>query len=258
MAREDTNLHYRQVTDASPTLAYGGLAFMKDKRVLGGDQNSANFAIGSVIGTESYSGGGAALGNVAGGNYFLVEADGRWTAVGESYTWDDFPPQNVINLKPGASSPDTTAFVGNMSGYTFKAGDSVHFTQEMLHGWKEGSELHFHVHLVTNGTNVDDRYVKVQAEYVYANANAAFPTASSFISTTIKIPANTPNRTHLIVAVGTISMSGGTIGGLLRSLVSRETATGSAPTGNPFFDQIGIHRKADAPGSRSITTKSGL
>lgn len=255
MARQDAIQHYRQVSDDAPVLGYGQLAFMKDKRVMGGDSNSQNFTIGSVIGTESFSAGGATIGDVAGGHYFKVEADGTWVAMGNATTYDDFPPQNVINLKPGTNAPDSTTIIGTITGFTFKTGDSVHFTQEMLHGWKEGSTIELHVHGITNGTNTDVRYVKVQFEYIYANANAAFPTASAFLSTTFPIPANTPSHTHFIAAVGTINMSGGTIGGLLMTLFSRETATGSAPTGNPFFAQLGVHREADTAGSRHLYTK---
>jgi hypothetical protein len=170
--------------------------------------------------------------------------------------WNDlFLPINTAR-HPGSQNPTETAFTTNLSQYTFAVNDYVDLAgQEVLHGYKEGTDLELHLHLCTNGTEVVDTKARYVIYYSWANVNGTFSEASA--TGEVTIPANTADRTHLYLDMGDITGTNKTIGSQLCLRVQRiaKTADGNNPAANPFLLQVGIHYQLDSLGSTSETTK---
>lgn len=207
----------------------------------------------------------AKFGNVAGGNYLEVEADGTLKFNGNATTYNDLPPiPLLVQRVGGANNPTLAAFVGNVYAYTFAVGDYVFGMQEILHEYKQASDIECHVHWATNGSEVTDKYVKWELEYSIANLNTSEPystTASTFaastvLSTEVKIPANTATKTHIYTDIGT-NISGTNIrfGSIIAYRFRRIASSGTAPAADPFALSIGFHIEQDTMGSRTELTK---
>lgn len=195
------------------------------------------------------------FGNVANGNYSEFEADGTLKMNGEATVWDDLPPMFMLASKVGATAPTETTFVGNLKQYTFGVNDFVNSQTEVLHGYKEGSDMQFHVHIVTNGLDATDRAVKYEIEYWIANIDGS-SSSTTTITEEFTIPANTPDRTHFYFDWSTwIPGTGIKIGAYICCRFRRITATGTAPTNNPFVIALGVHHEKDTIGSRVEHTK---
>lgn len=164
----------------------------------------------------------------------------------------DFP---IVIRTTGAGIPTLEVFKGNITAPQWKVNDfNVCEGQELIHAWKEGDEIFWHIHVVTNGAEVTDRYVKFELEYCYANINGVV-SAVQTISHEFKIPANTIDRTMLIISLGSFVYAAGKIGGHIWPRLKRIASTGLAPTGNPFCTMLQAHVLCDSIGSEFISSK---
>lgn len=169
--------------------------------------------------------------------------------------YDDLPPVPILAAKLGATAPTLTTFVGNIQQYTFDAtNDYVLGSTEITHKYKEGTDISPHIHWATNGVDVTDRAVKWQLEYSIANANDPFASAVT-ISAEDTIPANSDDRDHLIIGLGTISGTGIKLGTYIVWRLSRIAAAGTAPTSDPFGLAVGFHVEQSSLGSRQVFAK---
>jgi hypothetical protein len=130
-------------------------------------------------------------------------------------------------------------------------------SQEFVHQWREGSTCYWHLHLTTNGTNVDDRYVRFEVEYGYsAGGNMApwtFP--ATLDSGDLLIPANTADKTQMILGLGNFTPANSKIGDHCIARLRRIAATGTAPTGDPWIPMLQMHVLTNSSGSRNMTSK---
>lgn len=191
-------------------------------------------------------------------NYTEFESNGFMRLVGDARGYDDIIIGIAAGKVPAVNYPDWTPFTTNLSAYSFKIDDRIDLaTIELLHDSEENQTVSAYLHWATNGTNVDARYIKVRLYYTIAKDGTVFPDDQYIESGNILIPANTAHRTSFMSVIGNISLSGFGIGTQIKTGIRRVAATtGSAPTGNPFLGQIGIHRIIDTPaGSRDISTK---
>lgn len=165
----------------------------------------------------------------------------------------DFP---IIIRTTGANIPTLTTVRGNLTAPQWAINDYNNCeAQELIHGWEEASEITFHVHILTGGTNTDDRYVAFEVEYNYADINGVWLTNNVIQKADIRIPANTPILTHLIENIYSFSPAVG-IGAHVWARLKRVAAsTGTAPTTNPFCSMLQMHVDCDTIGSRNITSK---
>lgn len=201
------------------------------------------------------------FGNIREGNYSEFEDDGTYKMVGDATVWNDLPPSTLSVQKLGGAGADPllAAFVGNTQQYTFAVNDLVPAVEtEVLHEYKEGTNLSIHLHWATNGVDGTDRAVKWQVEYTFANGSSsgtyAFPSTTT-ASAEITIPANTTDRTHFISNIGTVNGSSLKIGAYIITAVSRIASAGTAPSNNPFCLALGYHAEQDTLGSRQVFTK---
>lgn len=193
-------------------------------------------------------------------NYTEFEADGTMKAVGTATTYNDIQYPIETGRLPAANAPTWSTFNTNFGAYTFAVNDYVDMgSQELIHTWKEDSQIEFHIHWATNGTDVDARYVKWQIEYCYAIGSSSAPftafSATTTISAETTIPAATTANSHIYTSIGTFTPSGGKIGMQLKIRLKRIAASGTAPSNNPFALQVGIHIEQDTLGSRTTSTK---
>jgi hypothetical protein len=199
------------------------------------------------------------FGDVTNGNFSGFEDDGTLVFNGNATVYNDLPPNSILHSRLAATNNPTLAtFVGNIEQYTFAVGNYIYDNFEIIHDYKEGSNLDIHIHWTSNGVDAADRYVKWEFEYSIANRNGDSPNSfatATVVSTEFLIPANTPTRTHYSVPIGTIDGTNLKIGAVLTYRLRRIASTGTAPSNNPFGLQVGMHMNVDTCGSRSVTTK---
>lgn len=201
------------------------------------------------------------FGDVEGGNYSEFESDGTLVFNGNATTYDDLPPNPIIRSRqPAANNPTLATLKGAIQQYTFAVNDYVSDNFELLHSWKPGTNLNVHIHWATNGSEGTDKAVKWEFTYTISNAHATAPFTDAFgdtvaISSETVIPANTPDRAHIISSLGTIDGTNLRIGSVVAYNIKRIASSGSAPTSNPFGLQVAAHIEQDTTGSRSLYTK---
>jgi hypothetical protein len=169
-----------------------------------------------------------------------------------------------IDISPrttGAGKPTLATFSGNIQKYTFAVNDITELgTNELLHDWKEGTAIELHVHWASNGTNVDDRAVKWEIDYTWANTVSAGGTTAFAAATTASAETTIPtatnvDKTHYYTSVVTFTPTGGKIGAALLMSLKRIASAGTAPTNNPWCLMVGVHYQIDTLGSRQQSTK---
>jgi hypothetical protein len=223
----------------------------------------ASVTFANVTASTLVKGATGQFGNVAGGNYSEFETDGTLKFNGNATVYNDLPPIPLIAARLGAANnPSLATLVGNIQVYSFGINDYVYGVQEILHEYKEGSNIDIHIHWVTNGSEVGDTYVNWECEYSIANLDNSAPytaTGSAFSSSTVlttgntKIPGGTPDRAHIYTDIGTdITGTNYKIGAIICYRFRRiaNTAGAANPAANPFALQLGFHIEQDTVGSR--------
>ena len=182
------------------------------------------------------------------------EEDGTYVATGDGTVWVDIDFPIVIRTV-AANVPILKTLQGNILVPQWQVNDYVICEgQELIHKWKEGSEVFWHVHIITNGTDITDRYINWEIEYTWVNTNGVLE-SNTTITNEIIIPANTPDRTMLIMSIGSFTPINGNIGGHVFARLRRIASTGTAPAGDPFCSMLQLHVECDTIGSREISSK---
>ena len=164
----------------------------------------------------------------------------------------DFP---IIVRTVAAGIPSMVAINGNITMPQWQANDyNVCESQEMIHGWKEGSTCYWHVHLTTNGLDVANKYVRFELEYGYADVSGVWVFPVTLTTADLLIPANTPSKTMIIMNLGSFTPAI-KIGGHVVARLKRIAAVGAAPTNNPWIPMLQMHVQLDTLGSRTIGAK---
>lgn len=196
------------------------------------------------------------LGDKRNGNVTVIESDGTIRFDGDATVWVDidFP---IIIRTTGVGIPTLQTLKGNITAPQWQVDDfNVCEGQELIHGWKEGSAGQWHIHILTNGTNANDRFIKFEIEWTYGVLSSPLVNVITTTSADLKIPLNTVDRTHLIFNIGNpVALTDLHIGSHIWARLKRVTATGAAPTGDPFCSMLQMHVECDTVGSRGVTTK---
>lgn len=98
--------------------------------------------------------------------------------------WDD-TMQPALSVRLGATAPDDCNFVGDatlvkalcFTGTTSATDEEVHFTIQIPHGYKVGSDLYPHVHWAPTSTGAGN--VVWQLEYTVSEIGGTFGAAST-------------------------------------------------------------------------------
>jgi hypothetical protein len=196
-------------------------------------------------------------------NYTEFEADGTLKMNGDATVWNDWNLSRDFTPTTGAGVPARNALIGNIVKDQFAVNDALQYmSSELLHDWKEGSDLQVHVHWATGGLNdATVRGVKWEIEYTVCNPleSSVAPTAYTATltqSNEFSIPAAQPDRTHRVSTIYTIPGSTLKIGAqLLMRLKRIASVTNPAPANDPFVISFGVHFEADTLGSRTVMSK---
>jgi hypothetical protein len=108
--------------------------------------------------------------------------------------------------------------------------------------------------MTTNGLEVVDKFVRFELEYGYADVNGQWTFPAVFTSADITIPANTPDKTMLIVSLTNFTPAL-KIGAHVVARLKRVAAVGAAPAADPWIPMLQMHIQLDTIGSRNIGTK---
>jgi hypothetical protein len=188
--------------------------------------------------------------------YVDIDENGFIRFTGDARTWQDvdFP---IIIRTTGTGQPVLTTINGNNKMPLWAVNDYNQCeSQELIHGWDEGSEIFWHAHVTTNGLDGTDRYVRFSLEYGYNNGhNTAWTWPAAIDSGDILIPASTPDKTMLIMSIGSFTPASAKIGGHVIAYLKRIAATGTAPSNNPWIPMLQMHIRCNSLGSRGIGTK---
>ena len=185
------------------------------------------------------------------GNNCEISSKGFITLNGEACGYDDLKLPLLVKAT-GANRPTLATLIGSIKGYTWAVDDYTDIdSTEQDHKFAVGSTGQLHMHLYTNGVDVEDKKVNVQFKYTYDNFDGvATEKAIEFEAT---IPADTPDRTHLIFDIGEITSlnPGSQISGVFKRI-----ASSNEPTANPFIQGLHIHFPVDTPaGSHTMQEK---
>lgn len=174
----------------------------------------------------------------------------------EGHTWNDIYIPLAGAKIPASHMPSWATFFTNLNSYTFALDDYADVaTAEILHGYKEGTDIKLHVHFVTNGlNNATARKVKYRVYYSWGDIGEAM-SAEASLTAEYDIPANCPNKTHFLLDLGAVVGTGYKIGSIFKMRVMRIAGTGVEPAVDPFVEMIGIHYQADFIGSTNEMSK---
>lgn len=176
----------------------------------------------------------------------------RWESGALPWVDIDFP---IIVRTVAAGIPSLVAIHGNITMPQWQVNDyNVCESQELIHGWKEGTSVFWHVHLTTNGVDGTDRYVRFELEYGYVDVNGVWTFPATLTTTDLLIPANTPDQTMLILDLGNFAPALHIAGHVVARL-KRIAAVGAAPTSNPWILMLQLHVQLDTIGSRTQGAK---
>ena len=189
-------------------------------------------------------------------NYFETEKDGTAVFHGNATVWDDLRVP-VTSAKPGNVLPEFGAFLaaGGLKTWLFDGGgraEEIHFTVQLPHGYKVGTDLTPHVHWTPTDTGVGN--VRWSLEYTWIDIDGTFG-ASTTIHTVDA--ASTTAWEHLRIDFATID--GSAITGISSMLVCRLFRDSADVLDTYASDaallEIDFHYEMDTFGSRTILTK---
>lgn len=176
----------------------------------------------------------------------------RWQSGTNVWVDIDFP---IIIRSTGAGIPLLTTLSGNLTMPQWQVNDFNQCeSQELIHSWKEGSTIYWHIHMTTNGLEAVAKYVRFELEYGYCNVGGTWTFPAVYTSADYTIPANTPDKTMLIVSITNFTPSL-KIGAHVIARLKRVAAVGAAPAADPWIPMLQLHVQLDTLGSRNIGTK---
>jgi hypothetical protein len=166
--------------------------------------------------------------------------------------WTDLrvPAQNT-RLNPSHSEPQFLEFTDGLFLYKFSTAnsdtDSVHFVAQLPHSYKEGSDIHPHIHWAPDNADTGD--VRWQFEYIIANRNETFPSVA--ISETITEAADGIALSHQRRGFSVIDGTGITISAMIICRLTRLSSSDGLDTftGNACFLEFDFHIQQDILGS---------
>jgi len=194
------------------------------------------------------------FGDIDGGNKSVVEGDGTLRFDGDAIVWDDLRV-SLERGKPGGSQPAWTNYEGGLYAYQFDNGEEIHFSVQLPHSWKEGTDIFPHLHFETTSDVAGTALVGLGLEYAWSNIGDQRPSPSHAI--TYHDITGCLEKEHELANFATygIDGSGMTISSVLLCRFYR-----LAPASNDYPDpiwglEVDFHYQIDTAGSRGIVTK---
>ncbi len=207
----------------------------------------------SVGGNFHYE--GIRFGSTAGDSEF--EDDGTLVFHNAATVWNDIYFPMGSGRIGGANQPSWDPFQGNIEAYAFGINDYIQLpSAEIGHGYLEGSDIEFHIHIITDGSDVGDTEVNYEVEYTIGSIGAVMAGAI-ITSGDVIIPGGTLDKTHLRIEIDTIAGAGILSMAALKMRFRRiaRVGGGADPGNDPFVFMVGVHIQEDTVGSRTEGNK---
>jgi hypothetical protein len=183
-----------------------------------------------------------------------ILTDTPWRRRWQGTQWDDILIP-AFALGTGASAPDAVTLVNGLNCQGFDGSgtsEQLYGTFEFLHGWREGSEIHMHVHWVPTTTGTGN--VKWQLEYSWANVHEAFPASTTIF--VVDSAAGIDNF-HKIASFPVVRNANKKIGSVLSFRLFRDPGDAADTyTGDAGLISIGCHIDNDSVGSNELYQKT--
>jgi len=166
--------------------------------------------------------------------------------------WDDlkFPVGSVSG--GGAFDTTPTAYKGGVVE-AFSTGpnsEAVQFVGQLLHSYKHGSDIEFHLHwtIPTSGAGAGAENVKWDFTYSWANIDGSFPAESS-ATITVDVQ-NISADDHIVTDIVSIDGTGKTISSMIICSLTRDVTVANDYADDAYFLEADFHFEIDTVGSR--------
>lgn len=171
--------------------------------------------------------------------------------------WEDLQFQITAGKQPASSAPTWATLTTNTGEYGFDVNDYIDLaSNELDHGWKEGTTGNFHLHISIPDANAtgSSRYAQFTIYVAYVNASSIWTETS--LTAEREIQDGSSALENFFLDMGDVSFAGLDIGTQVKVNVKRIAATGGTEYGsNVFIHQVGCHLEYDTIGSRQETIK---
>jgi hypothetical protein len=169
--------------------------------------------------------------------------------------FEDLQIPVAATIRPGVSDPTWTAYKGcYLLAFSGTADNIIYFTAQLPHSWKEGTDVHLHMHIVPEDNAAGNtRWVFTHS---WANIDGTFPGATT--PAAVIVATSTVTDKHSMIDLGSISGAGKTISSVLLCSLSR-TGSHVDDTYNAkviYLASLDFHYQKDTIGSATATTKA--
>jgi hypothetical protein len=183
------------------------------------DKDEINFTTQGTERMKIDENGVIIMGDSINGNFTKVTTNGSLSYEGDATRWDDLKiPLNATN-RGSSNQPEWLLWRNNSSqgvwlwSFSKNVEEELYFVMQLPHGWKEGSDLHPHVHWTTK-TGVTGN-AKWALEYTWANVGDPFALPLIISANTITVGDASVAYNHNLTNLPVISGSGKTLSSIL-------------------------------------------
>lgn len=192
-------------------------------------------------------------GKISAGNYSAFEPDGTLVSKGEAVTWDDINVGGVA-LRTGAANQPTLVNFNTTTILVYEFSPSqaneLHGNVELLHDYKEGTNITPHIHWYPTNTNTGN--VVWGLEYTIQGSTGTIVSGTGSVIVTASGTSWLQHRDDILEITGTNLK----IGDQIHFRLFRDGANISDTYNDgAAIATFGFHYQIDTLGSRQITTK---
>jgi hypothetical protein len=163
-------------------------------------------------------------------------------------------PADTLGIGPSVPDFAVVFGAGGIRKYCFDGGaltEALHGSSEIIHGYKEGTDIQVHLHLMPANTGTGR--AKFGLEYTWANVTSVFPSNTTvFANVTAEGTAWVYKDLNFPVADGTGKLIES---GIAFRVFRDPTDSEDTYTGDVCLIQMGIHYQIDTLGSATIESK---
>jgi hypothetical protein len=171
--------------------------------------------------------------------------------------WEDVQFPISDGRLPVASYPDWATLTTNTAEFQFDIDEYIDLrSNELNHGWKEGTTGNFHLHISIPDANStgSSRYAKFTLYVAYVNSSSIWTETS--LTAEKEIPDGSSALENFYLDMGDVSFSGLQIETQVKLRIKRIAATGGTEYGSDvFIHQVGAHLEQNTLGSRQENIK---
>ena len=181
---------------------------------------------------------------------------------GAAGAWDDIQPYYIGGQGPSVAADaqyGSTGFYWKRMTDNHGKNEELQYGFQLPHRWLEGSDVHFHLHIVpsANGSPGNEDVV-IRVKYQWVNIGGTYSTTTNTeFNTTFRVGAADANK-GIIWAPTELSGAGKTISSDLMIIVARQSQTESATdnyTGDIYIRFVDLHVQINGFGSDEELTK---